>query len=190
MLSTYATRAEKNNRPAPSLHFSMEDQLSSLCLKKLDTNIKANKLDLEEYRNLLVESMILNDQQIHCIMESTKQQGQSGLWYKMREGRITSSIMKECMVKVSDNGVISSRNSSFLGKVLCYSEHIETKEIKWGKSMENRTIAEYKNIQSRCHDSFKVEKCGLYIPQKTPFIAGTPDATVSCKCCLNCVLEV
>lgn len=50
-------------------------------------------------------------------------------------------------------------------------------------------IAEYKNIQSRCLDSFKVEKCGFYISQETPFIAGTPDATVSCKCCLNGVLE-
>ena len=51
----YATRAEKNNRPVLSLHhFSMEDQLSSLCLEKLDTNNTANKLelDLEEYRNL------------------------------------------------------------------------------------------------------------------------------------------
>ena len=107
----------------------------------------------------------------------------------MREGQITSSIMKECMVKVSDNGVISSRNSSFLGKVLCYREHIETKDMKWGNSMENRAIAEYKNFQSRCHDSFKVEKCGLFISQETPFIAGAPYATVSCKCCLNGVLE-
>ena len=62
--------------------------------------------------------------------------------------------------------------------------------MKSGNSVENMAIAEYKNIQSRCLDSLKVEICGFYISQETPFIAGTPDATVSCKCCLNGFLEV
>ena len=51
----HATCAEKNNRPALSSSFQYGGSVNFLCLKKLDTNIKANKLYLEEYRNLLVE---------------------------------------------------------------------------------------------------------------------------------------
>ena len=50
-------------------------------------------------------------------------------------------------------------------------------------------------VGSKSHDisvegSKLVAKCELFISQETSFISGTLDATVSCKCCLNGVLEM
>ena len=45
------------------------------------------------------------------------------------------------MGKVDDRGSVSCRNMSFLGKVLRYTDPIETKEMKLGNSMEARAIS-------------------------------------------------
>ena len=193
----YAPRQEQDKVLCAQPDMAIINETVEICtsvkgLGDIDSEIKAsnNNIDLETYSEMLWNEMQLDDEQIKYVANSTKDQHHSALWFHLREGRITSSVMKECMGKVDDRGSVSCRNMSFLGKVLRYTDPIETKEMKWGNSMEARAISQYKQIQNKIHNSLQVTQCGLFICKENPFIAGSPDAAVSCSCCGNGVLEV
>lgn len=40
------------------------------------------------------------------------------------------------------------------------------------------------------HADFKVEKCGLFLSPKYPYLGATPDGVTSCMCCDMGILEV
>ena len=40
------------------------------------------------------------------------------------------------------------------------------------------------------HRNFKVNKCGLFLDHKKPYIGASPDAVASCKCHGFCVAEI
>ena len=160
-------------------------------LSEIDANVKkVQNITLQDYIEKVKSEMALSKEQILFIADCTVKQSKCSMWYNMRIGRITASLMKECMVKVDANGNLSSRNTSYLGKVLGYGEKVNTKEMRWGIAMEDIAISHYKAIQGKTHSGLTVVRCGLYISQLNPFIAGTPDAIVSCNCCGKGVVEV
>ena len=183
----YAPRAQENKESEPETQKKPE----VVGLSEIDVNVKKDKnITLNTYVKKFKDEMILTKDQIQYIADSTVEQNKCAMWYEMRIGRTTASLMKECMGKVDARGNVSVRNTSFLGKVLGYEENIQTKEMKWGTTMEDTAISHYKAVQVKSHANLTVVRSGLCISQMNPFIAASPDAVVTCKCCGKGVVEV
>ena len=62
--------------------------------------------------------------------------------------------------------------------------------LGWGLENDADAIVVLEAVMSQSHVNFIISKCGLYINSQFPFLAATPDRTVSCNCCGNGIVEV
>ena len=62
--------------------------------------------------------------------------------------------------------------------------------LKWGRQSEENARQDYKMEMEKNHVDFEVQKAGLLISTKYPFLGATPDGIVSCSCCGTGLLEV
>lgn len=144
----------------------------------------------EDFETALFNAMEIDEVSQTYICNSTMNQAESSLWFSFREGRITASRVLECMKKVDENCNVSARNSSYIEHVMGYARYVQTKEMKWGVQMERTSIRQYCAIQKQRHTDFNTEETGLHVSLNYPFLAGSPDAIISCLCCGKGVLEV
>ena len=81
--------------------------------------------------------------------------------------------------------------STLAVKVLGFSPSIANiPVVKYGTDHEEIAIKEFNDTEGRRHIDFGVNKCGLFVKSDRPFIAGSPDGIVSCKCNGQSSLEV
>ena len=147
-------------------------------------------IPFEEFEPALLNALKLDEDSKTYICNNTVKQAESGLWFSFREGRITASRVLECMNKVDENCNVSSRNSSYIEHVMGYAKYVQTKEMNWGVQMERTSIRQYCAVQKQRHTEFIIEQTGLHVSMNYPFLAGSPDALISCLCCGKGVLEV
>ena len=95
---------------------------------------------------------------------------------------------------VDHQGNIKGATHSIIATIMSYLQSFqkgkEPPSIKWGRSNEPKAIKMFKQYQSTKHNSLKVEKSGLWISMKHPFIAASPDSLISCECCGSGTVEV
>ncbi|CAG9793231.1 unnamed protein product [Diatraea saccharalis] len=111
------------------------------------------------------------------IEEVTRDQSSSSLWHELRFGRITASKayeVKKC--KTRDGALISL----IMGGTIP-----ETPAIKRGRILENKVRGTVEKILKK-----KIRRCGLFISQQFPMIAGSPDGIgeqflIEIKCPFN-----
>lgn len=142
-----------------------------LSLHYLMCNINKNNCDA-----FLTEiAPYFNDISIRNAEKETRLQHNSGFWYELRYGRITASKCFEVSrCKTTDGALVAS----ILG-----ARTIETPAIKRGKNLED---AVRQTVEKKIGK--KIKKCGLFISDKNPVIAGSPDGilerntTIEIKC--------
>ena len=66
----------------------------------------------------------------------------------------------------------------------------EIPALRYGSSMEEEAVNSFEEIYKRSHKNVKISECGLYVCQQMPFVCGSPDRNVSCRCCGIFCLEV
>ena len=54
--------------------------------------------------------------------------------------------------------------------------------IYWGQYNEKKALDAFRKAARRCHKKLEIHACGLYIYDRLPIIAGTPDAVATCEC--------
>ncbi|WAR17912.1 ING3-like protein [Mya arenaria] len=165
---------------------------------------KADKLDLpEQLTKLRDPDLIGNDTTtvllkcsevtITCTAEQaanvemeTRQQSNSGLWFRFRAGRITASKMKAACV------TNPLKPSESLVKSICYPESSRFENIatKWGLSNENRARDQFVKHVSHEHEGMSISDCGFFISTDRPFLGASPDGILTCACCGSACVEV
>ena len=112
------------------------------------------------------------------IERNTRGQAEVGLWFYHRRLRITASNFGRIAKRRPTTPVASTVKS------LLYSKHLETKEIRWGKTHEIDAKSAYITyLTSRGHHDADVTESGLVISEEEPCLGCSPDALVNIHDC-------
>lgn len=139
----------------------------------------------------MAEVNSVTDVQIVNIEKATKFQSLNKNWFRIRESRITASIVHKVIRTARKDRFASgyarthilSRKNSILMKVPA---------IKWGVQNEKNALAQYSRIVGE-----QMDKCGIFIHNSLHFLAASPDAInkkrnllVEIKCPFNIRFEL
>ena len=132
------------------------ENLAALCQEYYDREVVVTKLQAED------------------IERNTQGQAEVGLWFYHRRLRITASNF----------GRIAKRRETtpvaLLVKSLLYSKHLETKEIRWGKTHEVDAKSAYISyLRDQGHHNDEVTDSGLVLDVEEPCLGCSPDALVN-----------
>ena len=128
----------------------------------------------------------VTDSEAEYLEKATKGQTSSTLWYDHRVGRITASQIGKVVKCAEMKFPTSIVNSIMQYKTL----NPNIPALKWGRQSEENARQDYKMEMEKNHVDFEVQKAGLLISTKYPFLGATPDGIVSCSCCGTGLLEV
>ncbi|XP_071799977.1 uncharacterized protein [Asterias amurensis] len=157
-----------------------------------------------EARDKTLECLKLRDcdtvQCFHCnlqappcafeaVAEETVKQSKSPKWWNYRSGRITASIAHDCALKVKDSEV-KGRYNSVLSRIMGYGGKVTSKSLAWGKQREKVARKVYVKNEKKNHKAFQISDTGVNIHPDIPYLAGSPDGLIKCKCHGMGVLEV
>ena len=59
-----------------------------------------------------------------------------------------------------------------------------------GRDHEQERLTSNEREMQRTQDSFKVERCVVFISNEYPFIGASPDSVVECNCCGKGTVEI
>ena len=122
---------------------------------------------------LYENQVVLNLQQAADIEMKTRTQSLSELWHSERKLRITASIMKEvCHRKTNTSCKAFVQNK-------IDPKPVYTAAICYGKKHENNAVLSYVTFQQSHGIVVEVSTCGLVVDTSAPWLAASPDRTVS-----------
>ena len=55
--------------------------------------------------------------------------------------------------------------------------------LRYGKAMESEAVDVFVGTIKRAHQGVLASDCGIFICRDRPFIGGSPDRIIQCKCC-------
>lgn len=120
---------------------------------------------------------------VQVLSTVTKDQAKSDLWIQHRVGRITASKMHKVSSMVDIEGNVPGKTTSVLKDIMNYGPSAYSPAIHWGRYNEKSALKMFFNTNRTQHKGLKVKDCGLYICNKYPMLAASPDAMITCKCC-------
>ena len=140
--------------------------------------VSAQEDDVRTKCENVFSSYSATETQIRNLERDTRQQSNSKLWFAHRAGRVTASILKQCLGTNSDKPSIS------LVRRVCYplACSFHSAATKWGCDHEKEALLAYKNVQSAKHDGLEVLDSGLWIHRVHNWLAASPDGIVFCEC--------
>ncbi|XP_060808563.1 uncharacterized protein LOC132903725 [Amyelois transitella] len=126
----------------------------------------------EECCELFLRKVNLTIDIINKIENETRDQFKNKLWYELRYGRVTASRAYEVSRCQTDDGTLIS--------IIMGGKIPDTPAMKRGRYLEN----EVREIVSKKLGN-KIKNCGLFIAQKYPMLAGSPDGI-----CQDSIVEI
>lgn len=132
-----------------------------------------------------VTELSISEEMVKSVEQCTREQSKCAKWYAYRAGRITASVMKNvCSTNVNEP-------SMSLLKKICYPEQhtFSNRATTWGLEHEAAAIASYAE-EMKNHTNFSHQRTGVYLSEKYPHMAASPDSCVSCTCCGMGIVEV
>ena len=182
---------ETSTETIPSIAQQVQTIVETIPL--IAEEIKVNNISKENFEEDVMSRLnaITTDDSIKYVINETEKQRLADQWFAYRQARITASNVNECVKKVNANGEITGSSVSLVSKICNYTTVPDNvKSIRWGRQQEPYAIKQYSQIQQKKHDEFVIQNTGLHISKQHPWLAGTPDSLISCKCCGNGCLEV
>ena len=142
-----------------------------------------------------LRSLPISDQGLKVIERKTKGQADNDFWINLRKGRLTASKDHDICTKMHSSikctGAIKPKTTPIVQKIMHLDNDIShMPAVKWGRDHESLGVKAFFIKEERNHDDLKVQKCGLFVDAKKPYIAASPDGLVTCKCHGLAVLEV
>ena len=131
-----------------------------------------------------VSSIKMIPEQQKLLINKTKDQSMSNIWFEQHKDRITASILKSAAVKVDSNNKLINRDKSrsILSKVCGYYPRCKSKATDWGISNEPGARSTNVKTIKKKHQNFKVEETAFYVHVEHPYIGASPDGLVECDC--------
>lgn len=192
--SFYAKLANSGTRSAVLMvHPKYQNMFKSPCRKMplLLRSLTCPEAQSENLQELIqraenfVVDLSVTPEMVQHVEEMTRQQSSCTDWYAYRAGRVTASEMKNvCSTNIANPSVS-------LVKKICYPEEhkFSTAATAWGQAHESDAIAQYVQEMQKNHQDFTHSRTGVFLSTEYPYLAATPDASVSCKCCGKGVAE-
>ena len=144
--------------------------------------------ELYELQDIIESNFIninISTEHVKIVEELTRGQAKNSLWFKLRTGRITASIMKlACRTNIENPSL------SLLNRICYPSETFECQSTKWGKDNEKRARKLFTEQMSKYHKNFKVRDCGLILNELHPSFGASPDGFAKCDCCGEGIIEI
>lgn len=77
-----------------------------------------------------------------------------------------------------------------VAEIMGYIKTSRLANLRYGSEMEPNAKAAFIASESKRHTGLQMNDCGLFVMERLPFLAASPDAILSCECCAKAVLEV
>ncbi|XP_065088846.1 uncharacterized protein LOC135710255 [Ochlerotatus camptorhynchus] len=143
---------------------------------------------IEKIRQVIERvQLTVTHEEVAEVERLTRLQNRSDLWRWVRIGRITASVMRQC---VHASPVTVPAKMSLLKKICHpYMVSSESEATRYGRINETRAK---KSIEKEFqhHRNVCFEDCGIFIHQSKPYMAATPDYLVECDCCGKACIEI
>ena len=151
-------------------------------------------LTQDEHIVKFLESLPLSKKSSEYLEIKTRGQSDDDLWSAVRKGRLTASNHHDIFTKmnrvIKTTGIIKPKTTPLINKIFSTNDITNLDPIEWGKLNEVVALNEFLITEATKHGNFKVNKCGLFLDYKKPYIGASPDAVASCKCHGFCVVEI
>ncbi|XP_039633101.1 uncharacterized protein LOC120543849 [Perca fluviatilis] len=110
----------------------------------------------------------------------TRGQSSNQDWFTWRKNRITASVAHRIAHCRFVNGKSKAPPPSYLAAVTGEGRHIQTRAMSWGVNMEAKAVRRYQEMKSvALGRSVTVQSCGLFLDERRPWLAGSPDGIVT-----------
>ena len=126
------------------------------------------------------EKLVVSDQEIRSIEESTREQSNSQSWFEARKFRLTSSYFGRVR-RLKSSTAPDSLVLSILGV-----KKIWGPQLDYGRTMEKTALDEYVKYQhDNGHCDLYATSSGVHISHTHPFLGASPDANVYDPSCTS-----
>ena len=124
-----------------------------------------------------VLSIKMTPEKQKLLIDKTKDQSMSHIWFDQSKDSITASILKSAAIKVDNHNKLINRDKSttILSKVCGYYPRCKSKATGSGISNEPGARNRYVKTMKRKHRNFKVEETGFCVDVEHPYIGASPD---------------
>ena len=137
----------------------------------------------EKKISCFLEALPITSEAVQVIEKETRHQTENDQWVNLRMGWLTASNHHEKVTKINTvTGSIKPKTTPLIKwTIYRYSDLASIPAIKWGRENEENAVKSFFLAESKKHDNFKIEKCGLFVDSKKPYIGASPDGIVKCK---------
>jgi len=171
---------------------SMDEQATDFMADK-----DINATSVEEVAPIFLENCQMTGAQVAEVEISTRGQTANANWKKQRLGRVTASKFQAVATKAESlmktRGKKKVTYTPLVSEILHGSADIShLPQVQWGINNEKTAIKTFMAEVLSKHDggleSFR--ECGLFVKHDHPYLAGSPNGLVNCKCCGLGTVEV
>ncbi|XP_063438313.1 uncharacterized protein LOC134719237 [Mytilus trossulus] len=131
--------------------------------------------------------LIERDEVLH-VERCTVDQSDNATWFKLRKGRITASNFFKVCRAVDNLKCPPSLMKSLLGEYDLSDSEVPS--LEWGKRKEKAALDLYIRVNRHKHKGCMLEKKGLRIYTRLPYVGCSVDGLFSCKCHGENLVEV
>ena len=149
-----------------------------------------NKENPSYEQETFLNSIKLSPSEIAIIYDKTTMQSNSEFWFNQRKGRITASKFKRVFTRMETLKKIDCDPTPLLQDILGEAEKVTTWQMKHGISAERHAKAKYKQVITIKHKNMLFQDPGMTILESEPYISGSPDLELECKCHGKGVCEI
>lgn len=155
------------------------------------------EVHVEEVVPVFLEHCQMTATQVTEVEKSTRGQTTNTNWREQRLGRVTASKFHTVAAKAGSlmktRGQRKVAFTPLVSEILYGGPDIShLPQIQWGIQNEKTAIKSFMAEVLSKHDggleSFR--ECGLFVKHDHPYLAGSPDGLVNCKCCGLGTVEV
>ena len=136
----------------------------------------------------------MGNKDIEDIEVLSRGQSANSNWFEFRKGVITASTAHDVITKMrkvqkGGGGYTNMWSLNQNISKLTY-KNFNCAPMKYGREMEVNDVNTFHELVKGEHFDLKLEDCRLFLHKKYPFIGGSPDRIIKCKCCPPACLEV
>ncbi len=131
------------------------------------------------------------------IESKTQGQAENPFWVSIRKHMITASMSHDVKTRIETQRRQAQKGAAGVDMKSIFQTVSASKKVnpklpalKYGRAMETEAVHTFISDYKHHHKDVTVKECGIYICKDAPFIGGSPDRVVSCKCCGEFCLEV
>ena len=137
----------------------------------------------EEFLRILKDTF--TDRIIFRISQRTKLQSKSSFWFLYRRCVITGTLAKRIITQNQRNEGNEKLNRCITRQ---FQSNFSNEAMRYGIENEKGALEIFFRIFKSQHRNSKIHIIGLTLYKEYPFIGGSPDAVLTCDCCLNSFL--